>query len=439
MMNPKRMNIIDIIIKRAPKNPRLAELEARLRSLEETGLPLPDIADFIESLDLVDRNELESALAGYLPVDYDFTSLIDSLSLVNQEHLDNALANYVSSYVENALEGFAKESALEGFATWTSLNTEVARLDSKIDNLDLSDYATKQELNDAVDAIDLSGFATKSQVNTEVQRLEDEIASISLQPSTSKRKDVRFARPGDLVMVDPKTYEYFTLDPSDYDPSVNDVDDNPGCIGVVSFPSNWWKGEGIAGGFMSFIHFSHMGPLKSNGYGQGQSPELCFRGTRDSLRSLITDSTSRSKCNGLETTVLVQESLARKNGSGGFFYVDSEENITTAANAGCFPAATAAFMQRQGAGFRKGPNTSWYLPSYFELLPLRDAMNPVNDTLSFLYDNTYAGCSIRELGSIMTCTESEQNPGKYVVFSLDGESEQWFDEPCAVIPMARLW
>lgn len=420
-MNPKRMNIIDIIIRRAPKNPKLSELEARLRSLEETGIPLPDVAEFIESLDLVDRNELESALAGCLPADYDFASLIESMGLIDQEQLDNALASYVSNYVENALAGFA---------TWTSLNTEVQRLDSKIDNIDLTGFATKDELNER---------ATKSELNAEVARLEDAIASISLQPSTSKRKDVRFARPGDLVMVDPKTYEYFTLDPNEYDPSVNDVDDNPGCIGVVSFPSNWWKGEGIAGGFMSFIHFSHMGPLKSNGYGQGQSPELCFRGTRDSLRSLITDATSRSKCNGLETTVLVQESLARKNGSGGFFYVDSEENITTAANAGCFPAATAAFMQRQGAGFRKGPNTSWYVPSFFELLPLRDARNPVNDTLSFLYDNTYAGCSIRELGSIMTCTESEQNPGKYVVFSLDGESEQWFDEPCAVIPMARLW
>lgn len=184
MMNPKRLNIIDIIIRRAPKNPRLSELEARLRSLEENGLPLPDVADFIESLDLVDREELDNALAGYLPVDYDFASLIDSLSLVTQERLDNALA----SYVENALDGYAKESALEGFATWASLNTEVARLDSKIDNLDLSDYATKQELNDAVDAIDLTGFATKSQVNTEVQRLDARIDNIDLTGFATKQE-----------------------------------------------------------------------------------------------------------------------------------------------------------------------------------------------------------------------------------------------------------
>lgn len=106
MMNPKRMNIIDIIIRRAPKNPRLAELEERLRSLEESSVTLPDVEEFIKNLDFIDKEEIDKAIS-----EYDFASLIESMSLVNQEQLDNAL---------------------EGFATWASLNAEVGRLEDEI-------------------------------------------------------------------------------------------------------------------------------------------------------------------------------------------------------------------------------------------------------------------------------------------------------------------
>ena len=200
------MNILNIISGRVPCNPCLADIEARLRSLEEKGLPLPDVEEFIESLDFIDKKELNKALS-----EYDFTSLIESMSLVNQEQLDNALA----SYVESALEPYALKTSLEGFATWTSLNTEVERLDSKIDSLDFTDFATKselndavegidltgfatkQELNDAVDAIDLSGLATKSElneratkqeVNTEVQRLDARIDNIDLTGFATKQE-----------------------------------------------------------------------------------------------------------------------------------------------------------------------------------------------------------------------------------------------------------
>ena len=482
MIDPKRLNIIDIIIRRAPKNPKLAELEARLRSLEETGLPLPDVAEFIESLDLVDRNELESALAGCLPVDYDFASLIDSLSLVTQEHLDNALASYVSSYVENALEGFA---------TWTSLNTEVQRLDSKIDNIDLSGFATKQELNteveridaaieniempevshlatkselateaarldaaiESIDVPDVSGLATKNELNAEVERIDAAIENISVQPSPSAESfgfEVKFADFGDFVLT--KNGRYFAVKPDDYN-----IERFPlaeySPIGFVAYPVH----GGLSGGlFTRVLSFRWINPANSHGSATALN-SLCFRGTTEPLELpefqeywngiLTLDNTMCGK----EATSYI---LANEMRPQYQYVTPSNEPYDD-----CFPAFAAAFQYEQGNG-RYGTLYSspyWYIPSSNEISSVfsntmtvnGNSLNRAKMILDDFIQKTDGAVITEAMGPLMTSTLGAE-PGKYIAWTLNEEvimnnryengnsEERAFTETCPIRAMIRL-
>jgi len=464
MIDPKRMNIIDIIIRRAPKNPRLSELEARLRSLEETGIPLPDVAEFIESLDLVDREELENALSGYLPVNYDFASLIDSLSLVTQEHLDNALA----AYVENALEGYAKESALEGFATWTSLNTEVARLDSKIDNIDLSGYATKQDLNDAVDAIDLSGLATKSQVNTEVARLDSKIDNIDLTGFATKSElnaeiarleaeieqiasqpsgtlpgshELKVAGFGDFVLT--KGREYFAVTPSEYNTEIYPLEVyNP--IGFVAYPVHWGNSGGV---FTRVLSFRYLTGLSLKG-----SPEpsslFRFRGTnagfeypefQDCWNGVIY--TDDSMCGKEKTSYILKNLMDEKY---------QTMTPTNEAVAGNFPAFAAAMhfdpTETMYSSLFSAPY--WYIPSYSEVSQVKSSNTQIADILGSFIEKTGGSVITRDFPQAMLTSTLAEKPegagsgqdGWYRIVE-NGPTYQEclpFNEPCPVRAMIRL-
>ena len=379
MISPKRMNILNIISGRVPCNPCLADIETRLRSLEENGLPLPDVEEFIESLDFIDKKELNKALS-----EYDFTSLIESMSLVNQEQLDNALA----SYVENALEPYALKTSLEGFATWTSLNTEVARLDSKIDSLDFTDFATKQELNDAVDAIDLSGLATKqelndavdaidlsglatkSQVNTEVHRLDARIDNIDLTGFATKSElndavegidltgfastqelnteiarleaeiealrrnpsglpeyahEMKLSDFGDIVLVYGE--RYFAVTPSEYNTERFPLEDYI-PIGFVAYPVRWAKSGGLSTRVLAF---------------NDVSSNLWFRGTNDAfvfpeLTDFWTGTAIDDSMAGLEKmNYIVSEAMDPK------YLTATPSNEASADN---FPAGTSLLTER---------------------------------------------------------------------------------------------
>ena len=68
-----RDNCIDVVINRAPKNPKLADLDRRISQIEELGLSWNAIDDrlasYVSSLSLVDRATLMDLLEGYMKKD----------------------------------------------------------------------------------------------------------------------------------------------------------------------------------------------------------------------------------------------------------------------------------------------------------------------------------------------------------------------------------